>query len=661
MNHDIFGAYLEDFNKIKLIIPSNTKFFKLFLVGHKNIVELFIKYDEIIGNEHHLYLEFDFDIVLHLDYFVKVNDDLSYHLDLGKITRTKRFEDDFYYDGPLGITYSVDQTYFRIWTPVAKEVILVLDKKKYSLNYKGKGLWEVVIKFDCDCLPYYYLVRINEEYVKCLDPYAISSTANNEVNYCIDLTKTISLSDYYYKPSKHIAIYEVSIRDISGSIRNDESSYLKFIDHLDYFKNLNIDYLQIMPTFCFGGVNESIHDMNDPNFLYNWGYNPIQYNIPSGWFCTDALNPYTRINEFKKMILAIKKKNLGIVLDVVYNHVYKYEAFSLGILVPGYVYRTKNDGFLMNSSYCGNDLRTEAKMVRRFIIDNLLFLQKEYGIDGFRFDLMGLIDKITIEKAKDLLKEINPNTIIYGEGWLMETTLNLSDNANLNQASELNTVAFFNDYFRNEIGGYLNGSDGFITGKQLDKSVLLDLLCHGSMNKMPFCCVAQSINYIECHDNLTIFDKISKVYPSLTDDKLLRAAKLGLGLVCIAEGISFIHGGEELLRTKKGSDNSYNLNDDVNHFPWENLNTYYDLHIFLKELLLLKKKLPPLTDSRISFLESHYDLRIKDFQIIIKNNFQYENVYFAPLTTLIFNNFSNVCEKCESLNLDGPGIWILKK
>lgn len=660
MMNSIFGAYLENYNSVKLIIPCDVKYDTIYLQNENIKQQLYIEKMEIYSNERHLYLRYDIKIDLHCDYIVYINKEYTYKLFLGKITRSLKFEEEFYYDGKLGIEYSIDKTTFKIWTPVAKEVVLVLNDEKYHLEYIDKGVWKKTINKNLGGYRYYYLVRINDTFERCLDPYGISSSANNECNYVIDLSKTIQVPSAYKSDFQKPIIYEISFRDLCGNLKENDSAYLNSIKYLDYIKNLNITHIQIMPTFCFGGVDEQIKDYHDPNFKYNWGYNPVQYNIPSGWFSSDANNPYKRINEFKAFLCRCKELNLGVNLDVVYNHVYKYETFSLGVLVPGYVYRTNQDGFLMNSSYCGNDLRTEAKMVSKFIIDNLLYLQDEYKIDGFRFDLMGLIDVKTIETADKLLRRRNNKTMLYGEGWYMATTLQENQNANLSSAKVLYPVAFFNDYYRNEISGSLYGNPGFIHGNKISSDELYDLLCHGSMKIMPFKDLSQSINYIECHDNYTFFDK-TKLILKCDDSKIIPYLKLGLGLVILSKGISFIHAGEELCRSKKGEHNSYNLNDTYNHIPWENLNTDYDLSLYLKNIVYLSKELEKAIHTMVYSKQDYYEIRYdSNYQVIINNNYEEKDVYFSPDTTLLFDgNIKN--EKCEVIKISSPGIWILKK
>lgn len=661
MMNKVYGAYLEDYNLIKLIVPSSTNLDKISLTGNNYCQLLSIKSVESYANELHIFLNYKDEIYFHQDYNVVVGD-LSYHLNVGKVTRTKRFEDEFYYDGPLGFDYHHGYTEFRIWSPVCKEIILCLNDKNYQLTYLNKGVWYVKVDGNFDGAKYYYIIRVDEDKVKTLDPYAVSSNANNEYNYVIDLDRTYQMQ-YSFGQLVNIQpiIYELNLRDMVSSINEQDSVYLRNMENLRYIKNLGITHLQFMPTFAFGGVDETKKVSTDDNFSYNWGYNPIQYMVPSGWYASNPNDAYARINELKELIDKAHEFNLSVNMDVVFNHVYSYENFSWGLLVPGYVYRTDERGFLLNSSYCGNDLRTEARMIQKYILDVVSFYQKFYKVDGFRFDLMGLIDTKTIALVVEKTKKLNPLCMIYGEGWYMNTTLPMHENANLGSAKNLPTVSFFNDYFRNVMGGSIGGNKGFILGDKLEESQLNDMIINGSSLTMPFLNPKQSINYLECHDNCTLYDKV--IYRITDFEKTRNACMLGLGLVIISRGISFIHAGEELMRTKKGIDNSYNSHDDINHFPWENLDTKYDLRLFVKNLITIKN-MQVLTklDSAVR-KDSYYEFRYNygQYQLLIKNNYESSFLYFCPGTTLIFDNGLIKDEKVEKLNLEEPGIWILRK
>lgn len=665
--NNIWGAYLEDYYQIKLIIPFGTKFESLSLIGNNQNIPLNIVKEDSFSNELYLYLQYNEDILLHKDYVVRINEKLAYHLNLGKITRSERFDLDNYYEGDLGVCYTKQKSIFRLWSPVAKEIILVLNNHEYNMAFVDKGLWSTEINEDCNGYSYYYKVRINQDFVKILDPYALSSNANNELNYVIDIESTYQMDNNYYdllnKDYSNSIIYEINFRDIGGNIENNESSYLNCIDKIPYFKKLGVTHLQLMPTFAFGGVNEECKNHKEKGFKYNWGYNPVQYMVPCGWYSSNPNDPYSRINELKQFIDEAHKNGLGVNMDVVFNHVYHCETFSLGLLVPGYVYRTDNSGFMLNSSYCGNDIRTEALMNRKFIIDSLIKFQMIYKIDGFRFDLMGLIDNQTILEAKKRLELNNPNLMLYGEGWYMNTNLNMEKNANLGSAKILYPTSYFNDYFRNMISGKLHESNSFILGNKLSSRDLTNLICHGSMKVMPFKSFSQSINYIECHDNYTFYDKMKYIHRLENKKKIIDYCKFGIGLVIISKGIPFIHSGSELLRSKKGNDNSYNASDDINHFPWENINTELDISSYVSSLIEIRHILNNYKYSNIHYIDSHYEFRTSggEYQIIIKNDYDKETIYFAPLTYLIFDNESKIEKICESLILDCPGIWILKK
>lgn len=659
--NNIWGAYLEDYNLIKVIVPLDTNIDNVILKSTNYEEVLHVKSKETYANELHLFLTYENQIYLYVDYYIQIAS-FCFHLNLGKITRSKRFEEEFYYDGPLGYHYSKKYTEFRLWSPVSKEIYLCLNDNKIKMQYTEKGVWYTKVNKNIEGATYYYIIRINEQEEKVLDPYSISSSSNNEMGYVINFNNTFKFkNDFNKKSNNHIIIYEANIRDLSGNANTNESLYLKSINYLDYIKNLGITHLQLMPTYCFGGVNENIKNNNEDGFKYNWGYNPVQYMIPSGWYASNPNDPYARINEFKELIDAIHEHQMAVVLDVVFNHVYEVESFSYGRLVPGYVYRTDEQGFLMNSSYCGNDLRTEAKMIRKYILDIIKFYQVYYKVDGFRFDLMGLIDNITMGEVLKETQKINDNTIIYGEGWYMSTTLKMDENANLSSANKLYPIKYFNDYFRNILGGNKNGTLGYILGDKLSLNTFQNLILDGSILTMPFKDFNQSINYLECHDNFTLRDKI---YYQNKDFKVVKnACKLGLGLVIISKGVSFIHAGEELMRSKQGVDNSYNLMDDINHFPWENINTENDLREYVKNLIHCKQSnlfehVDSLYDKK-DYFEIRYEYN--KYQVIIKNNYIENLIYFCPNTKLIFNNGEKLNKKCESIYINEPGIWIFEK
>ena len=676
----MFSAYLEDFRNVKIIINSDIMIDKgnLYALFNDNKIKLNIVGEEYFGNKHHIYLEAEDDIEPMYDYKI-ICGELQAKLSLGKITRSRLFDEKYYFDEWLGYKYYKTKTIFRVWTPVAKEVKIVLNDQEYRLEYKNKGVWEITVKGDFDKASYYYLVRINYKFIKTVDPYANSSNANHEINYVINFKNTYQMKNSYYNKEdfKYLDafIYELSVRDATSLVDVDnKGTYRALIDSasknygLGYIKNLGITHIQFLPIYAFGGVNELIKDQKQDGFLYNWGYNPMQYMVPSGFFSENPNDPYLRINELKELIDVIHSFNMGVNMDVVFNHVYDCKWYPFEKLVPGYTFRTDDRGYLTNSSWCGNDLKTDHLMIRKLIIDSVKLFQKEYKIDGFRFDLMGLIDIETINQIQKLVKKENPNAMIYGEGWNMDVKLPYEERANMNNCQKMPNVAFFNDYFRNVF------KEKYLHGKSCDNNTIFNLIKGYTFGDNKFLSPNQSINYLECHDNYTLFDNITIKSQHLSCEQIKDFVKLGLAINVLATGICFIHAGMEKARTKKLYDNSYNLNDDVNGINWFNSINFTDT---LKDLIEIKKKYKVFNYENIEdvnnhiFMEKDLDsnllmIRYRDYngttlQMLISNDYEEKIRFFVPGTKMIFNGEKSVCEDVELIKINKPGLYLFEK
>lgn len=664
-------AYLEDFKLIKVISEKHydlNNHYQVELLNHK--YDLSLDHYEIFDNLCHLYLTSKIALEPHFDLKVIIDEE-QIKVELGKIARSKYFDEYYYFDDWLGFLYQEEQTTFRLWSPVAKAINIVVDQQKYPLSYKDKGVWEVTIKSNLDQKPYFYEVRINEDFFTTLDPYAKSSSSNHQVNYVIDFNKTYQFKNNYYTKknwdSSKAVIYELNIRDATSLVNCQKNGTYEALTKsvnkkygLGNIKHLPITHLQLMPCMAFSGVDEEIKDANDANFSYNWGYNPMQYMVPSGYFSVNPNDPYQRINELKTLIDTIHLLNMGVNFDVVFNHVYDSTWFPLERLVPGYTFRTDERGFLTNCSWCGNDLCTEHLMVRKLIIDTLLFYQQNYLVDGFRFDLMGLIDLKTMQIITKTLLKNNPLTLIYGEGWCMDDY----KKACLTNAKEIPQIAFFNDYFRNHLRGDVNNPySGYLFGEDLNNETFFKLIKGIYQEEGFFRSFRQSINYVECHDNYTLYDLIKIKRPNYNNDQIIKIIKLSLGMVCFSFGIVFIHAGEELLRSKKGYDNSYNLPDDINGIVWDHEN----VTDILKTFLTLRQKL--YDDFFKISLDKYYDLPVirvikndfSTYQLIFMNKEEDINLYFAPGTTLIFDGDKEVNVNIQHLKINQPGLYIIKK
>ena len=647
----IYGAYLEDYHYIKVIIPNNIEYKNLLLRRLDQFEGSNLQIDRIekIGNDLHLHCSFKIKILIHYDYEVIINKDLIFLLSLGKITKTKRFELENYFNDWLGYKYTKQYTTFRIWSPVSKEMYLVLNDNKYRMNYFSKGVWEITIDGDLDLSRYFYLFRINEEFETSLDPYGITTNEFKTCNYVINLESLYQQKYEYVKiPREDSIIYEIHIRDFTSTLDvKHPGTFMGLIESeslkdkgINYLKELGITHVQLMPIFEFGGVNDKVKSKIDPNFKYNWGYNPEQFFIPSGWYATTLEDPKARINEFKMMIDCLHKNQIGVNMDVVYNHVYDHTTFSIGKLVPGYVYRTDKRGFLTNSSGCGNDIKSEKMMISKFIIDNVLFFQNFYRIDGFRFDLMGLLNVDLINKIYEEVVANNKFVNVYGEGWNMNAYLPSDQAANMENYWQMPNIGFFNDQFRDFCQKRHYDLPNYINEVPYDYQKLIFLLNGSEDNDLMFLSSMQSINYIESHDDMSFYDTISHFERTKIIDKV----KLVLGTLLVSKGISFIHSGMELLRSKKGNRNPYNLGDDYNHFPWENLEENQELVKYVKMFISLRKQTNHLKptyefDEKTNILKVSWDNYILD--AYIKND--YKELYIKD-------------EK-----LDRPGIYLIGK
>ncbi len=633
MKNSVYGAYLEDYHYLKIIIPSNVEYNSLLIRRLDEPNASFIQVDRIekYYNEIHLHCSFNLKICLHKDYEIIVNPQLRYLLFLGKITKTKRFEVENYFDEWLGHRYHKNETTFRVWSPVSKEMYLILNDEKHLMNYYKNGVWEITIQGDLDNYKYYYLFRINEEYETTTDPYGITTNELGTYNYVVDLDSLYqnkcSFIDNEKNVLENMIIYELSVRDFTSTLPvNHKGTFIGMIESLklpgyglNYLKNLDITHVQLMPIFEFGGVNKKVKNSFDPNFKYNWGYNPEQYFVPSGWYSTDLEDPKVRINELRMMIDLFHLYGIGVNMDVVFNHVFDHENFSLGKLVPGYVYRTDERGFLTNSSGCGNDLSSEKKMISKFIIDCVLFYQNFYKIDGFRFDLMGLLN---VELMNEIYRRTSLNNkfvSIYGEGWCMKTYLPAEREANMKNYWLMKNISFFNDTYRDFFQKRNLGFPKFTIGEKYDVKKLIFLLKGSKDDDLLFLDSNQTVNYIESHDDMTFYDTIKSLNLTLDEEKEI--VKLVLGTLILTKGICFIHSGMELLRTKKGERNTYNLSDEYNHFPWENMEFSSDIVDYIKEMIKLRKELD-FDNLKYEYFEKENVLKISDdsYDIYIKND-----------------------------------------
>lgn len=534
------------------------------------------------------------------------------------------------FDGPLGAEYAKEKTVFRLWAPEAEKAFVLLYKKgNGGRAYRCKkmicdnGVWSAEIDGDLHGVYYTYRVFYDGKSHESIDIYAKSAGLNGRRGMVLDMKRTnppgwnreaaIKLAS----PADAV-IYELHVRDFSsdesGSFKN-RGKFAAFCEKnvrnrygdeigLDYIAKLGVTHIHLLPVFDFATVDES-----GKGAQFNWGYDPMNYNVPEGSYSLIPQNGYVRVKELKCLVAAAHKRGLGVIMDVVYNHTHSAEKSPFARLFPDYYYRHGDDGTLSNGSGCGNEFASERKMAGRFICDSLCFWAREYKLDGFRFDLMGLIDIETMNRCAKALRVINPDILLYGEGWTGGISPLPSSKKSLKcNVRRLDGIAVFSDDFRDGVKGsvfsdvdcgYVNGARG---RAELIKSVLSGGIYRSDVSRPeeqiwtdnPLQCV----NYVESHDNLTLFDKLTLSMRGKSADEIKAADKLAAALVFLAQGIPFIQAGQELLRSKPingGFDhNSYRSPDSVNGIKWDSVTENKDILSYYRGLIAIRKAFPEL-------------------------------------------------------------------
>jgi len=541
-----------------------------------------------------------------------------------------------YHGEDLGVNYSREETIIKLWAPTAQNVEIELynyyknnePQETFDMFKDINGTWTIKLKGNYAGKYYLFAINFGDRIEETIDPYAKGLAPNSQMGLIVNLKKT-NPKGWESDKGKAInspvdaVIYEVHVRDFSMSARSglrNRGDYLAFTEQgsvnnqglstgLDHLKELGITHVHFLPVFDYASVDEQ------SRYEYNWGYDPHFYNVPEGSYANKP-DTYHRIREFKQMVKTLHDHNIGVIMDVVYNHTYYTKESSFQKTAPGYFYRLINNCYLTNGSGCGNEIATERPMVRKFIIDSLKYWVKEYHIDGFRFDLMGLMDKETFFSIEKVLHNINPSLILYGEPWAAEPP-NLEDYQKIYKGVQQDhKIGFFNDRFRDAIKG---DTDGFVTGYINGKYETTNDIKRGTVGSINYSFdikdftykPEETINYVSAHDNLTLWDKINKSVSSASLKDRIKMNHLAQAIVLTSQGVPFIHGGEEFLRTKYGNHNSYNAGDHINQIKWERKTLYYDTFLYYKGLIKLRREHPAfrmndpqMIKEKIHFLDS---------------------------------------------------------
>lgn len=603
-----------------------------------------------------------------------------------------------YSGNDLGATYSKKSTAFKVWSPNAKSVKVNLfehgsDNEGDAGSFESKslildkktGVWSTTINGDLAGKYYTYTIKHGNTAKETADVYAKACGVNGKRSMIVDLNKTNpegweNDAHVFVSNPTQASVWEVSVADFSSSessgvSESNRGKFLAFTEEgttvdgvqggtstcIDYLKRLGVKYVQIMPFYDFGSVDES----KDINEQYNWGYDPINYNCPEGSYSTNPYDGNVRIKECKQMIQALHNAGIGVIMDVVYNHTYSTDSVFQNT-VPNYYYRMNKDGTFSNGSGCGNDTASEHKMFRKFMIDSVAYWASEYHIDGFRFDLMGLHDVTTMNNIRSALDNLykdgsGKKIIMYGEAWNMSTNCDegtvMANQNNLKQLDD--RIGAFDDTIRDAIKGSNAGTDKGFIQEGSRRSALKTGISGQSDQIMGWANVtSQCVTYTSCHDNLCLYDKlVDSVYGRNSEyrkryEDLVSMNKLAGAIVITSQGIPFVLSGEEFARSKDGDENSYSSSREENMIDWKNLDEYSDIVEYYRGLYKIRENFAAFSDCTAK----------------TANNLSYlsdvpEGVVGYTINNTESGKWSKMClvfnggEYAQNVNLDGE--WVI--
>ncbi|SCN24518.1 Pullulanase precursor [Clostridium sp. N3C] len=571
----------------------------------------------------------------------------------------------------LGVEYKPYESIFRVWAPTATKVSVVLynDAGQYNevglvTNHEGgteyemsrseEGAWVGTVHGDYENKYYMYKVQFADGTVNyAVDPYAKAVSANGQRGAIIDLDST-DPEDFeeIERPAMIKAtdaiLYELHVRDFSideKSGMDNKGTFKAFTEEgttlvgnnsiktgIDHLVELGITHVHLLPSYDYKTVNEMSKEAQ-----YNWGYDPQNYNVPEGSYSTDATDPALRVTQFKEMVQALHENGIRVVMDVVYNHTYETTTSSFNLIVPGYYYRTDDNGKFTNGSGCGNEVASERPMVRKFIKDSVKYWANEYKVDGFRFDLMGLIDTTTMtEVTNELRNEVDPTILIYGEPWQAGGSSLSQEQQTLKGSQKDKGFAVFNDNFRGAIkGGSDDKTTGFANGASGKEAAIVEGV-RGSIydfTNSP----SESINYVTAHDNLNLWDKFLNTSPEGIDKEdpykdidlnnvlantTVKQTLLANGIILTSQGIPFFQAGDEFIKTKYGDHNSYKSPDSINKISWENKEKFKEVFDYYKGLIELRKSHPAFRMNTKAAVESNLEVKKANGNVVV---FQLKN------------------------------------
>ncbi len=563
-----------------------------------------------------------------------------------EMKKPSNFEEYPIYGGEdLGLTYSSKKSILKVYSPIVDSMRVHLYEKGHEgaaletrpMILGNDGVWNIELAGDWKGK--YYTVQVFHEgkwLQEAVEPYAKATGANGMRAMFVDLSATNpdgweadkrpALANF-----NEIIVYELHIRDVSQQDNSGIQHKGKFLGlaeagtksttgestGLDHIKELGVTHVHLLPAFDFSP--RSVDEMN-PSARYNWGYDPQNYNVPEGSYSTNPYDGDVRIKEFKEMVKAFHDNGIRVILDVVYNHTGETENSNFNLVTPNYYYRFNPDGRFSNASACGNETASERPMVRKFIIESMKYWAKEYHLDGFRVDLMGIHDIETMNLVSDELEKIDPTIFVYGEGWTAGDSPLPEEKRTLKKHTpQLKRIAAFSDDIRDGLKGSVfdKKENGFVSGKSgLEETIKFGIIASTQHPQVDYSKInysnafwanqpSQTMTYVSCHDNNTLFDKLAIARADATETERLKMHRLAGTIVLTSQGVSFLHAGTELARTKFGVENSYESPDSINQFVWERKTQYKDHFNFYKNLVQLRKNHPAFRMTTTAQIQKH--------------------------------------------------------
>jgi len=537
----------------------------------------------------------------------------------------------YYIADDLGLIFNRNEIKYRVWSPTAEGARINFYKKplggsKFAgmeLTKSNLGTWMAAMDKSREGLYYTIQVKIDGQWQdEVPGPYVKAVGTNGLRGQILDPSKC---NPPGWRKDKGVGtkskvdalIYEIHVRDFSihpESGMENKGKYLAFTESetttpdgtptgVNHLKDLGVTHVHLLPTFDYLSVDES--KLDTPQF--NWGYDPQNYNVPEGSYSTNPADARVRIEQFKSMVMALHKAGIGVIMDVVYNHTGRVDGLSFEETVPGYYYRHTEKDQLSNASGCGNEIASERPMVRKFMVNSLKYWMSEYHIDGFRFDLMGIHDQETMKLISTELTRLNPDVLLYGEGWTAgDSPLPEDERALKKFTHKMPGIAAFSDDIRDGIKGHWHDikSKGFVGGNlNLRESVKFGIvgaipheqIDYNHINSSDTAWAnepGQCVNYVSCHDNHTLYDKLKIANPDATEEEIQKMHILSNAIVLTSQGIPFLHAGVDFMRTKGGVENSYQSPDSVNQIVWSRKEKHADVYHSYRELIKLRKEHP---------------------------------------------------------------------